>query len=81
MDQVQFEKLDRKMDLLLKMLAIDKLYGRKQIEQVSILTNLGMRPSEIASVLGIKTSSVSAQQIQWRKRSKKSSGGVTNEQE
>ena len=81
MDQPQFEKLDRKMDLVLKMLAIDKLYGKKQIEQVAILTDFGMETGEIASILGIKSSSVSAQQIQWRKRSKKVIGGASNEQE
>ncbi len=80
MDQSQFEMVDRKMDLILKMLAIDKLYGKKQIEQVAILTSLGMRPSEIASVLGIKTSSVGAQQIHWRERSKKKEG-ESSEQE
>jgi hypothetical protein len=81
MNNVQFEKLDRKMDLVLKMLAIDKLYGKKQIEQVAILTELGMETGEIASIIGIKSSSVSAQQIQWRKRSKKPPGGTPNEQE
>ncbi|MGA2435991.1 MAG: hypothetical protein ABSG25_11960 [Bryobacteraceae bacterium] len=81
MDAPQFEKLDRKLDLVLKMLAIDKLYEKKQIEQVAILTDFGMQTDEIASILGIKSSSVSAQQIQWRKRSKKATGGTSNEQE
>jgi hypothetical protein len=75
MDPAQFEKLDRKMDLVLKILAMDKLQGKKQIEQVAILTSMGMRVSEIASILGIKSSSVSAQQIQWKRRSTKTGTG------
>ena len=81
MDQPQFERLDRKMDLVLKMLAIDKLHGKKQVDQVAILTNFGMRPSEIASVLGIKTENVTAQKAQIKKRSRKLGGGPPDEQE
>jgi len=80
MDKNQFEQFGRKLDLILKMLAIDKLHEKKQIEQVAILTDFGMRPSEIASILGIKISSVSAQQIHRRKRSGKAKGGAHNEQ-
>ena len=51
MDDKQFEKLGRKLDLVLKMLAIDKLGGKKQVEQVAMLSAFGFRPSEIALVL------------------------------
>jgi len=67
----QFEILTRKLDLILKLLALDKLHGKKQIEQVAILTDFGMRPSEIAAVLGLETSNVTAQQAQLKTRPRK----------
>ena len=62
MEREQFDRLDRKIDLVLKLLAIDKLYGKKLIEQVEILTRFGMRASEIASILGTTTENITAQQ-------------------
>lgn len=58
MDEPQFTKLERKLDLVLKMLAIDKLHGKKQIAQVAILTDFGLSTGEIASILAMKSSSV-----------------------
>jgi hypothetical protein len=64
----QFNKLDRKIDLIMKLLAIDKLYGKKLIDQVEILTRFGMRPSEIGSILGTTTENIGSQQSKLRKR-------------
>jgi transcriptional regulator len=80
MDKDQFEQLNRKLDLVMKMLAVDKLYGKKQIEQVTILNSFGMRPSEIADILGIRTQNVTAQ-LAHVKRKASRSRGETNEQE
>lgn len=67
----QFGILTRKLDLILKLLALDKLHGKKQIEQVAILTDFGMRPSEIATLLGLETSNVTTQLAQLRTRRRK----------
>lgn len=60
--------MERKLDLVLKLLAVDKLYGKKQVEQIDILTHFGVKASEIASILGTTTENVTGQQSRLRKR-------------
>lgn len=79
MEKDQFEQLNKKLDLMLKMLALDKLHGLKQIDQVDILTEFGMRPSEIATILGRKTENITAQLAQLKKRPKKQGKKKTEE--
>jgi hypothetical protein len=64
----RYGPLDRKIDLMLKLLALDKLYGKTLIEQVDILTNVGMEAPEIATILGTTPENVRAQKSRLRKR-------------
>jgi hypothetical protein len=68
MEDKQFEELCSKLDLVLKILAIDKLSGKKQVEQVAMLTDFGFRPSEIAVVLGRKTNEITSILSKMKKR-------------
>jgi hypothetical protein len=61
-------KLDRKLDLILKLLAIDKLYGKKLIDQVEILDHFGIEAPEIATILGTSGDNVRAQRSKLKKR-------------
>ena len=60
--------VERKLDLVLKLLAIDKLYGKSLIEQVEILTRFGIEAPEIASILGTSADNVRASKSNLRKR-------------
>ena len=64
----RYGQLNRKIDLVLKLLALDKLYGKTLIEQVDILTNVGMEAPEIATILGTTPENVRAQKSRLRKR-------------
>ncbi len=61
-------KVERKLDLVLKLLAIDKLYGKTLIEQVDILSRFGVEAPEIASILNTTTDNVWAQKSRLKKR-------------
>ena len=64
----RYGQLNRKIDLVLKLLALDKLYGKTLIEQVDILTNVGMEAPEIATILGTTPENVRAQKSRLKKR-------------
>ena len=55
MDNQQFEKLMKKIDLLVKLTSLSVIGNKKFKEQVRILDALGLKPKEIAKILG-KTS-------------------------
>jgi len=82
MDKDQFEQLSKKLDLILRMLAVDKLYGKKQIEQVKILSDFGFRTSEIAVVLGKELSTITGQLSRLKKGSTKvKQGGADDDKQ
>jgi hypothetical protein len=69
MEEKQVERLFARLDLILKLLAIDKLSGKKQVEQVGLLTEFGFRPSEIAIVLARKPTEITSILSKMKKRS------------
>jgi len=68
MEDKQVERLCAKLDLILKIIAIDKLSGKKQVQQVAMLTDFGFRPSEIAVVLGRKPKEITSVLSKMKKR-------------
>lgn len=46
------EIMDKKMSMLMKVVALDAVKGRPLNEQIKLLHSIGMSPSEIASCLG-----------------------------
>jgi hypothetical protein len=71
MDDKQFDHLNNRLDLILKLLALEKLSGKTLTEQVSILTDFGFRPSEIAFVLNHKIKDITSLQARIKRRSEK----------
>lgn len=67
----QFEYLKNRLDSIMKMLAIDKLSGKKVGDQVSILTEFGFRPSEIAMILNRKANEITSIQAKMKRRIEK----------
>ena len=76
MEDKQIERLFARLDLILKLLAIDKLSGKKQVEQVALLTEFGFRPSEIAIVLARKPSEITSILSKMKKRSNSRARGT-----
>jgi hypothetical protein len=66
-DEKQFEDLKNRLDLILRLLALDKLSGKKVVDQVSVLTEFGFRPSEIAMVLNRKGKDITSIQAKMKK--------------
>lgn len=60
MDDRQFEELSRKMDVLIRLTAMNSVAGKSVSEQVSALASLGFKPSEIGSILGKPTNVITA---------------------
>jgi len=48
----QFKELTDKLDMIAKLIAINILQGKTVKEQVKILSSLGFRPVQIATLLG-----------------------------
>ncbi len=46
------KKLFEKLDVIIKLLAANVIAGKKLKEQVKLLTEVGLQPSEIANVTG-----------------------------
>ncbi|WXG39842.1 MAG: hypothetical protein WED07_03290 [Candidatus Freyarchaeum deiterrae] len=52
MDNEQFEKLMKKIDLLVKLTSLNAIGNKKFKEQVRILDGLELQPKDIAKILG-----------------------------
>jgi len=51
-DDQQFKQLSNKMDIIIKLLAMNMVEGKQLKDQVSILSSFGFQPKQIADVLG-----------------------------
>ena len=60
MDERQFEVLSRKMDMLIKLTAMNAVAGKNLSDQVSLLSSLSFRPSEIGEILVKPTNVITA---------------------
>lgn len=67
----QFDILLRKLDLIVRLLALSRVAGKKQSDQVVLLSEVGFEPKEIAQVLGKDSHSVRAVLSSARRKSKK----------
>lgn len=72
MSDTQFRILSQKMDTLIKLTAINALKGKSLTDQVGILSEIGLQPREIATILGTDRKTVSVLKSRAkRRRSKK----------
>lgn len=67
----QFEELCEKLDILIKITAIDALKERTLTDQVEILSAIGLQPKEIAAILGTDPDTVSVLKSRVKKRKAK----------
>ncbi len=71
MDSAQFEQLNDKLDIVIKLLAANVVAGKSLTEQVVYLTSVGMTPSQIASTLGKPITSITGTTARLRKQGAK----------
>jgi hypothetical protein len=70
MQQNERSDLDRKLDLLTRLVAIGLVNGKAQQEQVRLLSIAGMKPAEIADLIGTTGNTVNVALSVLRKSSK-----------
>lgn len=73
MSKPQFDILVEKLDILIKLTAINVLKDKNKTEQVEFLTNLGFQPKEIALIVGTTRGTVKSLRRRLKARTKKKS--------
>ena len=71
MSDRQFKILSQKLDTLIKLTAINALKGKNLTDQVEILSEIGLQPSEIATILGTDPATVSTLKSRAKKKKSK----------
>ena len=77
MSEKTLESIDKKMTMMLKLLALNIIVGKKVNEQMVLLHNVGMTPAEIAKILNKTSHNVSATLHKARKSKKEVSKDST----
>lgn len=68
MSDKQFKILTEKLDTLIRLTAIDALKGKNLTDQVEILSEIGLQPKEIATILGTDPNTVRALKSRVKKK-------------
>ncbi len=68
MSDKQFKILSEKLDTLIKLTAMNSLAGKNLTDQVKILSEIGLQPKEIATLLGTDASTVSTLKSRVKKK-------------
>ena len=58
MEDEELKEISRKLDTMVRLLAIDVIRGRELRDQIKLLSQAGLKPTEIAEVLGKTSNSV-----------------------
>ena len=64
----QESEISHKLDVIIKLLALDQLKGKEVGEQIVFLSNIGISNKEIATILNKSQNTVNATLSQWRKK-------------
>lgn len=68
MDDKQFKEFSNKLDTITRLLSFDLIKGKPVMEQIGILTKVGLPVPEIAALLGKKENQVYVTQNNLRKK-------------
>lgn len=63
-----FEELSEKLDILIKLTAMNALRERTLTDQVEILSTIGLEPKEIATILGSDPATISTLKSRAKKK-------------
>jgi len=75
MDSTQFNILDKKMDILIGLLAQSVTKGQTLQDRVKLLDSLGMRQKDIAKILDKTEKNISTNLLRIRKQKRKEGNG------
>jgi predicted transcriptional regulator len=65
---VDEEAVVARLDTISRLLALNLVEGKKQVDQIVLLTKAGWRPKDVAELLGTSSNAVSVALSQLRKR-------------
>lgn len=68
MSQNEFREIDRKLTVVINLLAYQLVEGKTLSESVTVLRRLGLKPSEIAAIYGTTAKSVSVRYAESRRK-------------
>lgn len=68
MDSAQFAILDKKIDVLIGLLTIQLTKGQTLQDRVELLFSLGLKPAQIAKVLGKSVENIAKAIVRIKKR-------------
>jgi len=57
-NELQFETIDRKLDLITKLFACELINNKEYRDQVKLLDKIGFQPKEIAGIVGKSSNNV-----------------------
>lgn len=66
-EDLVLERLDR----IVRMIAVDMSKGLRQREQIALLTRAGLKPKEIAEIVGTSSNTVRVELVALRKTTKR----------
>lgn len=75
MSDKQFKALSEKLDILIKLTAINALKDKNMTEQVGILSELGLQPKNIATILGTDSHTIRTLKSRVKKKRTSSKKG------
>ncbi len=68
MTQYELREIDRKLAMLINLVAYQLVEGKTLSESVAVLSRLGLKPSEIAAIYGTTAKSVSVRLAESRRK-------------
>lgn len=77
MSESILSSIDKRLVTLIRLISLDLVRGRSFTEQIELLSNAGLAPSEIATILGKTPNNIRVQLHHLKKKAKKTAV-VTN---
>lgn len=71
MDEELLAKIDKKLDAVVRLLAVESIEGKNKTEAIMMLGDLGLDPNIIAEIVNTTTGTVHARLSEARKRKTK----------
>lgn len=81
MEEKQFSELTKRLDKLIRIVALSSTRGYTSTERISLLSQAGFGPKEIAEIIGTTQNVVNVRLSEMRKRRDKNSKEEGNERQ
>lgn len=81
MDEKQFKELTNRLDIIIKLLALNLPEDWSQTDKIKLLSDCGFRPKQIADILGTTANTVSVTLSRIKQDKKESGNGEPNDKQ